>query len=188
MLLSERYCQKNEKTSHRLEENICKRHVQIIKKGVLPKICKELLKVNNNKINNPIKNEQKISTDTWQNKILRWQLSIWKYVHISLHVHAKSLQSCLTLCDPMDHSPSRLLCPWDSPGKHTGMGCHALLQGIFLTQGSNPRLLHLLWQTGSLPLAPTEKSPHLSLENCKLKQDITSPRMAKIKNINNAKD
>ena len=34
------------------------------------------------------------------------------------------------------------------------MGCHALLQGIFQTQGSNPRLLHLLhWQAGSLPLA-----------------------------------
>ena len=29
---------------------------------------------------------------------------------------------------------SRLLCPWDSPGKNTGVGCHALLQGIFLTQ------------------------------------------------------
>ena len=32
------------------------------------------------------------------------------------------------------------LCPWDSPGKNTGMGCHALFQGIFLTQGSNPGL------------------------------------------------
>ena len=39
--------------------------------------------------------------------------------------------------------PTRLLCPWDSPGKNTGGGCHALLQGIFLTQGSNPCLLHL---------------------------------------------
>ena len=38
------------------------------------------------------------------------------------------------------------------------MGCHALLQGIFLTQGSNPHLLHLLhWQTGSLSLAPPGK-------------------------------
>ena len=36
--------------------------------------------------------------------------------------------------------PSRLLCPWDSPGKNTGVGCHSLLQGIFLTQGLNPRL------------------------------------------------
>ena len=35
------------------------------------------------------------------------------------------------------------------------MGCHALLQGIFPTQGSNLRLLHLLhWQAGSLPLSP----------------------------------
>ena len=48
----------------------------------------------------------------------------------------------------------RLLCPWNSPGKNTGVGCHALLQGIFPTQGSNPYLLCLLhWQVGSLPLA-----------------------------------
>ena len=39
-------------------------------------------------------------------------------------------QSCPTLCNPMDQ-PTRLLCPWDSPGENTGVGCHALLQGIF---------------------------------------------------------
>ena len=38
--------------------------------------------------------------------------------------------------------PSRLLCSWDSPAKNTGVGCHALLQGIFPTQGLNPGLLH----------------------------------------------
>ena len=38
--------------------------------------------------------------------------------------------------------PARLLCPWDSPGKNTGVGCHFLLQGIFLIQGLNPGLLH----------------------------------------------
>ena len=38
--------------------------------------------------------------------------------------------------------PTRLLCPWDSPGKNTGVGCHALLQGIFPTQESNLCLLH----------------------------------------------
>ena len=38
--------------------------------------------------------------------------------------------------------PSRLLYSWNSPGKNTGVGCHSLLQGIFLTQGSNPSLLH----------------------------------------------
>ena len=37
---------------------------------------------------------------------------------------AKPLQSCLTLCDPIDGS----LCPWDSPGKNTGVGCYFLLQ------------------------------------------------------------
>ena len=38
--------------------------------------------------------------------------------------------------------PTRLLCPWDFPGKNTGIGCHYLLQGIFPTQGSNPGFLH----------------------------------------------
>ena len=41
----------------------------------------------------------------------------------------------------------------DSPGQNTGVGCHALLQRIFPTQGSNPCLLHLLrWQADSLPV------------------------------------
>ena len=38
--------------------------------------------------------------------------------------------------------PTRLLCPWNSLGKNTGVNCHSLLQGIFLTQGSNSGLLH----------------------------------------------
>ena len=42
-------------------------------------------------------------------------------------------QSCSVVCDPMDYSP-RLLCPWNFWGKNTGMGCHFLLLGIFLTQ------------------------------------------------------
>ena len=51
-------------------------------------------------------------------------------------------QSCLTLCNPMDCSPAGSSAHGDSPGKNTGMGCHFLLQGIFLTRGSNPGLLH----------------------------------------------
>ena len=55
-----------------------------------------------------------------------------------------SLQLCLTLW------PTRLLCLWDSPGKNTGVGCHALLHEIFPSQGSNPCLLCLLHrQVGS---------------------------------------
>ena len=47
--------------------------------------------------------------------------------------------------------PVRLLYSWNFPSKNTGVGYHFLLQGIFLTQGSNPRLLH--WQADSLPLS-----------------------------------
>ena len=60
--------------------------------------------------------------------------------------------------NPWTRVTTSLLCPWDSPGKNTGVGCHALLQGIFLTQGSNPRLLHpLCWPAGSSLLVPPEK-------------------------------
>ena len=50
-------------------------------------------------------------------------------------------QSCLTLCDPMGCLPGSSV-HGDSPGKNTGVGCHALLQGIFPTQGSNLGLPH----------------------------------------------
>ena len=60
------------------------------------------------------------------------------------HVSTRSPQPCPTLCDPMDCSqPSFSICGI-SLGKNTGVGCHAFLQGIFPTQGSNPGLLRLL--------------------------------------------
>ena len=55
-------------------------------------------------------------------------------------MQAKSLQLYLTLYDLMDYS-SPELCPWNSPGKNTGVVCHAILQRIFLTQGSKTHLL-----------------------------------------------
>jgi len=58
------------------------------------------------------------------------------------YLHAQWLQSCLTLCNPMDCNPSGSLCRWDSPGKNIRVGCHALLQGIFPTQRLNLCLLH----------------------------------------------
>ena len=81
-------------------------------------------------------------------------------------MHAKLLQSCPYALQSSSHVPTdcailwtvqryrlELLYPRDSPGNSTGAGCHDLLQGIFPTQGSNPRLLHLLHsQAGSLPL------------------------------------
>ena len=56
----------------------------------------------------------------------------WKWSH---SVVSDSLR-------PRGLYPTRLLCPWDSPGKNTGVGCHCLLQEIFLTQRSNEVLLH----------------------------------------------
>ena len=53
---------------------------------------------------------------------------------------SEDAHSCPTLCNPME--PARLPCPWDFPGKNTGVGCHFLLQEIFPTQGLNPGLLH----------------------------------------------
>ena len=69
-------------------------------------------------------------------------------------MHAQSLQLCQTLCNSVDYSP-----PGSSVhGKTIGVDCHALLRGLFLTQGSDPCLLSLLhWQAGSLPLAPPGK-------------------------------
>ena len=51
-------------------------------------------------------------------------------------------QSCLSLCDPVDCSPPGSSVHGDAPGKNTGVSCHALLQGIFPTQGSNSGLSH----------------------------------------------
>ena len=62
------------------------------------------------------------------------------------------------LCDPMDYNLPGSSVHRDSPGKNTGVGCHALLQGIFPTQGSNPGpIMSLALQVGSLPLAPPQK-------------------------------
>ena len=87
---------------------------------------------------------------------------------------AKSLQSCLTMCDPMDHSPP-------------GSSVHGILQarilewvpvpfsrGIFQTHRWNPPLLHLLlWQVGPLPLAPPGK-PLLDATSCEMGNLLTN--------------
>ena len=73
-----------------------------------------------------------------------WDLNVWIFVVVQL---------CLTLLQPHVLWSTRLLCPWNFPGKNTGVVCHFIFQGIFPTQGSNPCLLCLLhWQVDSLPL------------------------------------
>ena len=63
------------------------------------------------------------------------------YIHmylLSCSVMSKSLR-------PHGLQPARLHCPWDSLGKNTGVGCHSLLQEIFLSWGLNLSLLHCRW-------------------------------------------
>ena len=60
--------------------------------------------------------------------LLDWWADSLPLCHLAAATAAKSLQSCPTLCDPMDGSPPGSPRPWDSPGKNTGVGCHFLLQ------------------------------------------------------------
>ena len=59
------------------------------------------------------------------------------YVYMLLRVLCLVIKLCLMLLQPHGLQPTRLHCPWDFPGKNTGLSCHFLLQGIFPTQGSN---------------------------------------------------
>ena len=92
-------------------------------------------------------------------------IGIYLYTHTGIMnhcaVHLKQTQHCKTSVksekkkrESVHHSvksdavrpygwqPARLLCPWDSPGKNTGVGCHSLLQRTFSTQGPSPGLPH----------------------------------------------
>ena len=64
---------------------------------------------------------------------------------------------------PFGLKPARLLCPWDSPGKNTGVGCYFFLQGIFPTQESNLSLLSLLHCRQILNPLNHQGSPHHKL-------------------------
>ena len=86
---------------------------------------------------------------------------------------AKPLQSCLPLYNPMDCSLTGFSVHGDSPGKNTRVDCHAFLQGVFPTQGSNLCLLCLLhWQVGSLPLMPPGKPPKAEETKVKINNRI----------------
>ena len=96
------------------------------------------------------------------------------YDHINI---VRCLVTCSALCLahwvvsdslwPRGAQPARLFCPWDFPGKNTGVGCHFLLQGIFPTQGSNLPLLCLLhWWADSLLLSLLGSPESGRLNNC----------------------
>ena len=115
----------------------------------------------------PAKGNSRLRHSCLENLMVRglntYELSKNKHMCVSHSVVSYSLQS-------HGLQPTRLLCPQDSPDKNIEVGCCALLQGIFPTQGSNPCLLCLLnWQAGSLPGAPPGKPNHNgSYYDCRL--------------------
>ena len=82
------------------------------------------------------------------------------------------VQSCLILCDPIDCSLPGVSVHGNSPGKNIGMGCHALLQGIFPTQELNSGLLHCGWILYQLSCQENQK--HV-LPICKLTPKQLNP-------------
>ena len=111
---------------------------------VYPKIWRSLLSLKKSKLPELFLNSVWIAFVTLWTK--RDSVFIVSFMSPNTNAQAFSVslvtQSCLTLFDHMDCSPTRLLCAWDSPGKNTGVGCHSLLQGTFQTQGLNSGLLY----------------------------------------------
>ena len=109
-----------------------------------------------------------------------WDSSWAKIVcfHLDLEVsnpHEGWNPCCLTLLWSHGLQSTRLLCPWNFPGKNTGVGCHFLLQGIFPTQGSNSYLLqcrHILYHWATREVEPWKSfdfyyTKHVSLNKRK---------------------
>ena len=92
------------------------------------------------------------------------------------------MSSCLRL---HGLQPTRLLCPWDSPDKNTGVGSHSLLQGIFWTQGVKPcLLLHLLHCKQILYHLSHQGRPS-SLQDCINIKVIVASRNVGLEKFNN---
>ena len=85
-------------------------------------------------------------------KVLNIYMYIYIYIYLFIYFTKEYmlllLLSCQVTSDSFETSwtgaSSRLLCPWDFPGKKTRVGCHFLLQGIFLTEGLNLCFLHCM--------------------------------------------
>ena len=97
----------------------------------------------------------------------RWSASVKMHIDCNTQhtaqLFAQSLSRVRLFATPWTIL-TRLLCPWDSPGKDVRVSCRFLPQGIFPTQGSNLRLLNLLhWQADSLPFRHLG-SPHTTIK------------------------
>jgi len=118
-------------------------------------------------------------------QLLLWSSHFKGYVVSVFFLVAKS---CQTLLRSHGLQPTRLLLSMGFPGKHSGVVCHFLLQGIFLSQGSNSHLLH--WSKDSLPLShqgsPTSKDkPLIRLKVWPVESPIAIKRISNLRSPKN---
>ena len=103
----------------------------------------------------------------WHGACQSTVISTLRQVSISTNLTLSNV-ACLVWSEslqPQGLQPTRILCPWNFPGKNIRVDCHFLLQGIFPTQRSNSGLLYLLdWQADSLLLTP--RPPPREAELC----------------------
>ena len=95
------------------------------------------------------------------------------YLYIYIHAYTRCVCACSVVSDslqPQAIQPARLLCPWDSPGKNTGVGCHALLQKTFPTQGLDTRLL----ASPALAEGSFTTSPHTTTHTLDISLQLSS--------------
>ena len=86
----------------------------------------------------------------WESKLIQPLCRTVRRFLKKLWIELPCVCACSVMSDslqPHGLQPARLLCPWDSPGKNTGLDCHSLLQRIFPTQGWNSHLLGVLHST-----------------------------------------
>ena len=102
-----------------------------------------------------------------------WLSSILLYTNVKER-QWKFAQLCLTFCDPMDCSPPGSSVHGDSPGKNTGVGCHALLQGNLPNPGTEPTSPALL--VDSLPSEPPGKPKNTGVGSLSFLHGTTHPR------------
>ena len=97
----------------------------------------------------------------------------WNTEHQSFWLFLVKRESCSAVSNsllPQGLKPYRTLCPWNSPGKKTGVGSHSLLQGIFPTPGIKRRSPTL--QVDSLPSEPPGKPKNTGVGSLSLLQGI----------------
>ena len=144
-----------QKVHEKITSLIREMQIKTMRKYLMPAIT-----ANMKKTRDDMKKRELLCTVGWECTMQPLWNIVWRFLkkiknRTALCVCVKSLQSCRLLAPVWTVAPLGSFLHGGSPGKNTGVGCYALLQGIFLTQGLNLHLLCLLhWQAGSLQVPP----------------------------------